>query len=116
MDLLFSNVYFLLAFLCGCTELKQSISVHSESVVTTSMYHLENVTSYVCGIENIRGVSSRLTWEMVFNSSFRPLFTDSDTIQTDEVKVQLCFRSVDPSVLMLSYFPSCLCCEIFLLM
>ncbi|XP_068704815.1 uncharacterized protein [Montipora foliosa] len=75
-------------------------------------------------MENIRGVSRHLTWEMVFNStilnrlngklrpplppklndgkraryglrtascSFGPLFTDFDTIQTDEVKVQLCF-------------------------
>ena len=58
------NVYELLALLCGSTELKQSISVPSESVVTLSVYHLENVTSYVCGMENICGVSNHLTCEM----------------------------------------------------
>ena len=57
-------------------------------ILNPSVYHLENVTSYVCGIENIQicGVSSHFTWEMVFNSTFQPLFTDSDTIHTDEVK------------------------------
>ena len=65
-ELAFGNVNLLLAFLCGCTELKQSISVHCKSVVTPSVCHLKKV----CGIENIRGVSSHLTREMVFNSSF----------------------------------------------
>ena len=39
-------------------------------------------------MKDIRSVSSHLTWEMVSNSSFQCLSTDSDTIQTDDVKGQ----------------------------
>ena len=59
----------LLFGICGSTEFKQSNSVHSKFVVTPSVYCLENVTSYVCGMANIHGVSRHLTWEMVFNST-----------------------------------------------
>ena len=52
MNSLSGIVYLLLAFLC--------VSVHSESVDTPSVYHLDNVTSYVCRMENIRGVTSDL--------------------------------------------------------
>ena len=65
MNSLFGIVYLLLAFLCGSTEFKHFVSVHSESVDTPSAYHLDNVTSYVCRTEIIRGVSSHLTWEMI---------------------------------------------------
>ena len=64
MKSFFGNAYELLALLCGSTELKQSISVPSESVVTLSEYHLENVTSYVCGMDNICDVSNHLTCEI----------------------------------------------------
>ena len=64
MKSFFPNVYELLALLCGSTELKQSISVPSAPVVRPSVYHLENVTSYVCGMKNICGVSNHLTCEM----------------------------------------------------
>ena len=64
MKSFFDNVYELLALLFGSTELKQSISVPSESVVTLYVYHLENVTSYVCGKDNICGVSNHLTCEI----------------------------------------------------
>ena len=52
MKSFFANVYELLALLCGSTELKQSISVPSALVVTPSVYHLENVTSYVCNLRS----------------------------------------------------------------
>ena len=56
MKSFFGNVFELFALLCGSTELKQSISIPFESVVTPSVYHLENVTSCVCG--NICGNSN----------------------------------------------------------
>ena len=61
-----------LFILCSSTEFKQSISVHSEFVFTPAAYCLENVTCFVCGMENSRGVSRHLTWEMDFNSNLVP--------------------------------------------
>ena len=52
MKSFFDNVYELLALLFGSTELKQSISVPSESVVTLYVYHLENVMENICGVSN----------------------------------------------------------------
>ena len=47
---------------------------------------------------NARCVSSYLTWEMVFNASFRHSFPDSETIKTDAMKDQLCLGRTAASI------------------
>ena len=50
----FGNVHELLALLCGGTEVKQSISDPSESIVTPFVYHFENMTSCLRNGEHLR--------------------------------------------------------------
>ena len=51
MNSIFDIVYFAVNFSCGSTEFKHSVSIHSESVDTPSVYHLENMTSFNMFVE-----------------------------------------------------------------
>jgi len=84
-----SVVFLVLAFFCGTTEFKRSISFQSESVVRFDEYVVKNFTV-------ARGFSTHLTWEMKFNQTFyKPVVLVSETINWKAVKGRFCITLVE---------------------
>ncbi|KAJ7369889.1 hypothetical protein OS493_035667 [Desmophyllum pertusum] len=88
-------VSLLLANFCDRIGFEQSISVDSETVYHPAVHHVKNVTSDVYVYSDVCDVSTHLTWQIAFNHSFRPLFSALETIKTNGIKGQLCFRSTE---------------------
>jgi len=64
---------FAVSIFCDSTKFECHMFLNSESVYTSVVYSVKNMSCDVCVIgNNFRGVNSHLTWEMTLSCSFRP--------------------------------------------